>query len=104
MDLILLQNTGNAGYSNLIFMGLIFAVAYFFLIRPQAKRTREQQKFVKEIAKGDQVVTTSGIYGKVMEVEEDTVIMQIDKNKGINIKITKAAISKEFTASSSEKA
>jgi preprotein translocase subunit YajC len=98
MDLILLANTGNAGYSNLIFMGLIFAVAYFFLIRPQAKRTREQQKFVKEIEKGDQVVTTSGIYGKIMEVDGDAVIMQIDKNKGINIKITRAAISKEFSA------
>jgi preprotein translocase subunit YajC len=97
MDLILLQNAGNAGYSNLIFMGLIFAVAYFFLIRPQAKRTREQQKFVKEIEKGDQVVTTSGIYGKVMEVDGDAVIMQIDKNKGVNIKITRAAISKEFS-------
>ncbi|MGB0984055.1 MAG: preprotein translocase subunit YajC, partial [Saprospiraceae bacterium] len=71
MDLILLQNAGNAGggYANLIFMGLLFAVAYFFLIRPQAKRTKEQQKFVTEIEKGDQVVTTSGIYGRVMEVE-----------------------------------
>ncbi|MGB0985349.1 MAG: preprotein translocase subunit YajC, partial [Saprospiraceae bacterium] len=45
----------------------------------------------------DQVVTTSGIYGRVMEVEGDFVIMQIDKNKGVNIKITKAAISKEFS-------
>lgn len=86
------------GTLNLLFMGVLFAVAYFFLIRPQAKRNKEQQKFVEEIVKGANVVTTSGIHGRVMEVEGSEVVLQIDRNKGVNIRISKAAISKEMTA------
>ena len=90
---------------DLIFMGLLFGVAYFFLIRPQAKRNREQQTFVNDISKGDQIVTTSGIHGKVREVEEDgIVVLQIDRNKGINIRIAKVAISRELTAATQKEA
>ena len=107
MDLIFLQGPGgmDPGTMNLLFMGALFAVAYFFLIRPQAKRNREQQTFVKEIDKGDHIVTTSGIHGKIMEVDGDLIMLQIDAKKGITIKMTKAAISREMTAAaySSEK-
>lgn len=101
MNIVLLQAPGgmDPGTLNLLFMGVLFAVAYFFLIRPQAKRNKEQQKFVDDVAKGDNIVTTSGIHGRVMEVEGSEVILQIDRTKGINIRISKAAISKEMTAS-----
>lgn len=84
--------------SQLLLMGGMIAIVYFFMIRPQAKRNKEQQNFVNAIEKGNFVVTTSGIHGKVMEVDEKTVILQIDKNKGINIKVQKEAVSKELTA------
>lgn len=100
MELIFLQQAGDGGMSSLIFMGLIFVVAYFFLIRPQTKRQKEQQKFVDAVQKGDKVVTTSGIYGRVMEVDDKSVVLQIDK--GVNIRITKGAVSKEFTEAQGE--
>jgi len=100
MEILFLQNAGSDPTGTFIFMGLIFIVAYFFLIRPQSKRQKEQQKFVEGIAKGDKVVTTSGIYGRVMEVDEKTAVVQIDK--GVNIRITRGAVSKEFTEAQDE--
>ena len=67
-NLILLQSTG-AGTINILFMVAIFAVFYFFLIRPQAKKQKDQTKFVDQLEKGNEVVTASGIVGKINKIE-----------------------------------
>ncbi|MCS6979620.1 MAG: preprotein translocase subunit YajC [Flavobacteriales bacterium] len=70
---------------------IIVVIFYFFMIRPQAKRAKEQRKFRENLKKGDEVMTLGGIYGKVAEVEEKTVILEmVDKSK---IRVDKSALS-----------
>lgn len=69
---------------------LIIVVFYFFMIRPQVKRQKELRKYRENLKKGDKVVTTGGIYGKVSEVKESHVVMEIADN--VNIKVDKAGI------------
>ncbi len=81
--------------TNVVFFGLILMIFYFFFIRPQAKRQREQQRFVSELKKGDRVVTSSGIIGKVNKVEPHIVELQID-NKTF-VRVLRSTVSKEMT-------
>ena len=69
---------------------LIIVVFYFFMIRPQMKRQKELKKYREELKKGDKVITTGGIYGKVSEIKDAHVMMEI--SNGVVIKIDKSAI------------
>ncbi len=69
---------------------LIIVVFYFFMIRPQMKRQKELRKYRENLKKGDKVVTTGGIYGKVNEVKDSYVVIEIADN--VNIKVDKAGI------------
>lgn len=69
---------------------LIIVVFYFFMIRPQMKRQKELRKYREALKKGDKIVTTGGIYGKVSEIKEDKVIMEISEN--VKITIDKSAV------------
>jgi preprotein translocase subunit YajC len=71
-------------------------VFYFFMIRPQQKRKKEQRTFLEKIRKGEQVITIGGIHGKVYDVAEDTLTLEID-NKGSKITISRGAIALEAT-------
>lgn len=86
---------GAGGMSSLWMMLLIIVVFYFFMIRPQTKRQKELKKFRESLAKGDKVVTTGGIYGKVSEIQDYAIIMEVAD--GIKIKVDKAAIIKDMT-------
>jgi preprotein translocase subunit YajC len=74
---------------------LIIVVFYFFMIRPQMKRQKEVRKFRESLAKGDKVVTTGGIYGKIIEVKETTIILEIAKE--VQIKVDKNGIIKDMS-------
>jgi preprotein translocase subunit YajC len=74
---------------------LIVVVFYFFMIRPQMKRQKETRKFRESLAKGDKVVTTGGIYGKIVEVKETTIILEIAKD--VNITVDKNGIIKDMS-------
>jgi len=76
-------------------MILIVIVFYFFIIRPQSKRQKEQMQFLDNLEKGAEVVTTSGIYGKISKIEEDIITLQVDTKTFI--RVTRSAISKELT-------
>lgn len=82
--------------TNLIFLVLFVAVMYFFMFLPQIKKQKKQRKFISELKKGDKVVTTGGIHGKITELKELTAI--IDLGGGVKMKINRAAISLEATA------
>jgi len=84
-----------AGIVNMLFFLSIFAIMYFFFIRPQAKKQKEQQKFTEELIKGKEVITTSGIVGRINKIEGDYVHLQIDQKT--YIKLLRGAISKEMT-------
>ncbi len=76
---------------------LIFGVLYFFMIRPQAKKQKAQTKFLGEIQKGDEIVTSSGIVGRINKIEGNTLTLQIDSKTFV--KVLKGSISKEMTDS-----
>ncbi len=97
MSIILLQANTGALPLNLIFLGLMFVVMYFFFIRPAAKKQRVQETFIKELAKGDDVVTSSGIIGSILSFNEKTVTLQVSQ-KGV-IEVLRSTISKELTDS-----
>lgn len=95
LNTIFLQTQpGGGNMGTLIMFGLIIIVFYFFMIRPQQKKAKEQKTFRDNIKKGDNVVTIGGLHGKVMSIEsDDTVTLEVDK--GIRLKFEKAAISPE---------
>ncbi len=74
---------------------LIIVVFYFFMIRPQVKRQKETRKFRESLQKGDKVVTTGGIYGKVAKIEETVIHLEIAKD--IVIKVDKNGIVKDMS-------
>jgi len=83
------------------FMAAIFGVFYFFMIRPQQKKIKEQQNFIHELEKGDKIVTNGGIHGKILKVDETSVLMEIDNNT--KIRIEKSFISVDFSRVLSER-
>jgi preprotein translocase subunit YajC len=85
------------GSSVIIFWVAILAVFYFFMIRPQQKKQKKSKEFRASLAKGQNIVTIGGIHGRIADVQENTVI--IDVEKGAKIKLDKAAISYESAAS-----
>jgi preprotein translocase subunit YajC len=87
---------GFSNWSSPIFLVLIMVVFYFFMIRPQSKKQKEQRKFQEEIQKGDRIVTASGIHGKITEMDERTVTIDLENGK---MKIERVAISNDLTAS-----
>lgn len=74
---------------------LILVVFYFFLIRPQAKRQKEQTKFQENLQKGDEVVTASGILGQINKIEDDLITLEVGSKT--YIRVTKNSISKDMT-------
>ena len=89
MNYILLQAAaapaGQNGWSSILMIVLMFVVIYFFMIRPQQKRQKEIKKFRESIKAGDKVITAGGIYGKVKDVKETTITLEIADNVRITI-------------------
>ena len=83
------------GWTTWVMIALIFVVMWFFMIRPQKKQQKELQNFRDSLAKGDKVVTIGGIFGTIVEVKEDTVLMEVDN--GVKIRVSKQALVKDFT-------
>ena len=75
----------------------IVVVFYFFFMRPQQKKAKEQGNFLGGLAKGDDVVTASGMLGKINKIEGDIVTLQVEQK--VFIRVTKNSISKELTES-----
>lgn len=78
------------GTQQIFFLLLIFVVFYFFMIRPQAKKQKEIKKQREAMKPGDQVVTSGGIYGKVKDIKDTTVIIEIADN--VRIKVDKNSV------------
>lgn len=73
----------------------IFAVMYFFMIRPQRKQQKELEKMRSELKKGDKVVTAGGIYGTISEVQDRTVLLKIDGE--VKLRVDKNSLQKDFS-------
>ena len=83
------------GMSMWIMLALIFVVMWFFMIRPQRKQQKELENFRNSLKKGDKVVTIGGIYGTVVEIKEESVLIEVDSN--VKIRVSKQALVKDFT-------
>jgi preprotein translocase subunit YajC len=75
---------------NLLFLGALFFVFYFFIIRPQSKRQKEIRTKVEAMRKGDKVVTSGGLMGQVNSIDDETVLLEVDS--GVKIRFQKSAI------------
>jgi preprotein translocase subunit YajC len=83
-------------------MLLIIVVFYFFMIRPQMKKAKDHKKYVEELSKGDKVITTSGIHGRIIELNEATFLIEVEG--GTKIRFEKSAISLESSKALNAKA
>ena len=90
-NFILLQTSGaGGGMGSILMIVALFAVFYFFMIRPQQKRQKEIKKFRDALGKGDKVVTAGGIYGTIREVKENSFLISIDKD--VTIRVDKGSV------------
>jgi preprotein translocase subunit YajC len=94
------QQTGSQ-WPSMIFMGLIIVVFYFFMIRPQQKKAKDQKKFVSELKVGDKVVTIGGAHGRIAEMEDDTVVLEFER--GARVRYSKSAVSMENSKATAPK-
>lgn len=92
LQLIPLQAAGQtgSGWSSNIMIVLLIAIFYFMMIRPQQKKQKEIKKFREGLAKGDNVITAGGIYGKIKEISDTYIILSIAD--GVTIKIDKGSV------------
>jgi preprotein translocase subunit YajC len=89
----LLQAQGG-GSSSIIMFALIFVVFYFFMIRPQQKKAKQADKFRHQVMEGNEVVTVSGMHGKVVKVMDNQIMVRFGNNE---VKLERSAISPELT-------
>ncbi len=99
-SLLMASPTGSAGQTNplVTFLPLIlvFVVFYFFMIRPQMKKQKEMNNYRSSLTRGDKVVTTGGIYGRVYEVKDNYITMDVGGD--VKLKIDKNAVLKDPSA------
>jgi preprotein translocase subunit YajC len=89
------QGGGGMDVNNVLMLVLIMVVFYVFMILPQMRKGKQQKKFRAEIAKGDPVITIGGVHGKIVEVLDDTFIIEVEGHN--RLKIEKSAVSMEAT-------
>ncbi|MDL2266004.1 preprotein translocase subunit YajC [Parabacteroides sp. OttesenSCG-928-G21] len=91
LTILLQADAGGASpYSGLLMMVVIIAIFYFFMIRPQQKRQKDIQKAREALKVGDKVITAGGIYGKIKEIGD--IYMQIEISDGIRIRVDKSSV------------
>lgn len=111
MQFILLQAQGAAPAaggsmaSSLIFFAVLFAIMYFLMIRPQQKRHKEMQKMLDSLQVNDRVLTSSGIYGRVVTIkpDKDVVVIEIDDTNNIRVEFQRSAIISILNSNKEEK-
>lgn len=91
------SQSGSKGmqWQSIVFLVLIIVVFYFFMIRPQSKKQKEAQKFRENLKKGDKIVTIGGIHGKILDIDGNTAVIEVEG--GSKLKIEKSAISQNVS-------
>ncbi len=95
MHSMMILQAESGGLQTILFFGGILLIMYFFFMRPQMKKQKEQNSFLDNLQKGDEVVMSSGIIGKIKSIDGKDMTIQIDPKTFI--KILPIAISKEMT-------
>lgn len=97
--MLTLQETGTqgplGGFGQWGFLLILFVVFWFFMIRPQMKRQKELKTYRDSLKKGDKIMTTGGIFGKIVEINDFTVIIEVESQA--RMKVSKEAVIKDTT-------
>ena len=93
MKSVLLQASMNPALGQFLLLGAIMIVFYFFMIRPQQKKQKDQKKYREDLKTGDDVVTVGGLYGKIAQINDETIVLDVDR--GVKLTFTKDSISME---------
>jgi len=101
ISFILLEGARSGDMSGLFLMAAVFFIFYFFMIRPQMKKQKELKNYRNALEKGEKIVTTGGIYGKITGISENTVDVEIAS--GVTIKIDKFAVLKDSSDLANQK-
>jgi preprotein translocase subunit YajC len=83
------------GWVSFLPLVLIIVVFYFFFIRPQMKRSKDQKKFRAGLQKGQKVITIGGIHGRIVEIQETTVTVEVENN--VRLRVEKSAVAMDNT-------
>ena len=86
--------------SNFLIIAMMFVVMYFLMIRPQMKRQKQEKNFIQSMKKGDKVVTKGGMHGRIVELSDDTCVIETLAGK---IEFERSAISMELSAKLKDK-
>ena len=89
---------GGGGFQPLILMGAMFAIFYFLLIRPQQKKNKEHRQMLSNLRKGDRIVTSGGIHGRITGMDENTLTVQIAEK--VRVKVSGGNVSGLLTSAS----
>ncbi|NQT28647.1 MAG: preprotein translocase subunit YajC [Candidatus Omnitrophica bacterium] len=85
MKEVKMQATPNAGILNFIPLIFIFVIFYFLIIRPQQKKQKEHQGMVANLKKNDEIVTTGGLYGTIVNIKEKALVIRVDENTKVEV-------------------
>ncbi len=94
---------GGFNWTIIIFLGLMFAVFYFFMIRPQRRKQKEHQEMIQEMRRGDRAITAGGIYGVVDTISEDSVVLKVESGATIRVDKSYVTIRKEDLISTQQR-
>lgn len=94
--IVALASDGSSPMNMLLMMGLMIVVFYFFMIRPQMNKQKELTKFRTALQKGDKIVTTGGIYGKIDEIKDNNVII-LEVAQNVKLKVDKSVVLKDMS-------
>lgn len=94
---VILQAAAGSGgmLGTIVPMVLIMVVFYFFMIRPQVKKAKDHKKLVAELKKGDKIITTAGIHGRIADMNDTTFLIEVEG--GVKIRFDKSAVSLDAT-------
>ncbi|WP_066634937.1 preprotein translocase subunit YajC [Desulfolucanica intricata] len=90
----------NGQVASLLYILALFALMYFLLIRPQQKRQKQHQQMIKNLSVNDSIVTAGGIYGKIVKIKDDSLIVRVADN--VRIEILKTAVGQVLKSNSNE--
>jgi preprotein translocase subunit YajC len=89
------QGSQQSGWYSFLPLLLIIVVFYFFFIRPQMKRSKDQKKFKESLQKGQKIITIGGIHGRIVEIQETTVTIEVENS--VRLRVEKTAVAMDNT-------
>lgn len=93
------EAASGSGLTTLIFLGLMIAVFYFFIIRPQRTRQKTQQALATSLEVGHEIRTIGGIHGRIIQVDDDSVVIQVEEGR---LRVARRAVGSRVDANGEE--